>query len=213
MKDVDWNCFGCYQIWLLPVILRMKDVDWNKHKSSPTYSKTVILRMKDVDWNYWRNAELVFLECHPSYEGCGLKSADDAHRGKRFMSSFVWRMWIEISLRRFIKWHIAVILRMKDVDWNTAKAQAPRKSQWSSFVWRMWIEMALYRPYYRPWWSSFVWRMWIEIALFFDIFKVWEVILRMKDVDWNSSSSHFFIISKRHPSYEGCGLKSRTPER
>ena len=147
------------------VILRVKDVDWNVGSSSHFTANAVILRVKDVDWNYphwsiaWSHGrhpscEGCGLKCdivelfklyngHPSCEGCGLKfilpqmlklclrssfvwrmwiEISWALYGRLLISSsFVWRMWIEISQALWCTLRSWVILRVKDVDWNNHK--------------------------------------------------------------------------------------------
>ena len=139
-------------------------------------------------------------------------------------------MWIEIPLPRWDHQKSAVILRVKDVDWNRVwiwAEQGRRKSSFvwrmwieivgqavdftaypSSFVWRMWIEIRWYRAVSERARSSFVWRMWIEIHSALWTYKKQQVILRVKDVDWNTYRWCRIGTAHSHPSCEGCGLKS-----
>ena len=98
---------------------------------------------------------------------------------------------------------------MKDVDWNIERSKLFSVYIESSFVWRMWIEIGhcLRNGYTMG--SSFVWRMWIEIESVPQRQPLGDVILRMKDVDWNSAALLIHLNLGSHPSYEGCGLKSR----
>ena len=119
VKDVDWNCFYVYHFIISLVILRVKDVDWNISFHSLQRYDTVILRVKDVDWNIQRIWFAAVITRHPSCEGCGLKSVLVAALRFPVLSSFVWRMWIEIIR-----------------ETKTTKVTG------SSFVWRMWIEIS-----------------------------------------------------------------------
>ena len=232
----------------------MKDVDWNTLITSAPNSEGSHPSYEGCGLKWVDIKQMSLFGGHPSYEGCGLKSDLTAVRNVSALSSFVWRMWIEIDIFLHAHTAVAVILRMKDVDWNIGyifKVIKPyrhpsyegcglkflraartfqvlrhpsyegcglkwhlwdigqcRKShpsyegcglkwytqqcnyfrQKSSFVWRMWIEINGDKIVVNVTASSFVWRMWIEILLYIGSYVTFGVILRMKDVDWNTYS-------------------------
>ena len=122
-------------------------------------------------------------------------------------SSFVWRMWIETHSENRRCSCIQVILRMKDVDWNTATLT----DLWADTRHPSYEGCGLKRiacpAQPQDCGSSFVWRMWIETSATSAIGLAVTVILRMKDVDWNLIRLMHCIRRTGHPSYEGCGLK------
>ena len=187
--------------------------------------------MKDVDWNNSHRTQWSRSSRHPSYEGCGLKCPNILRSDAPYQSSFVWRMWIEIEKIKVIVTVISVILRMKDVDWNTRGFASPAGTfvilRMKDVDWNpgglFWISITMSHPSYEGCGlkskyltmllhyivSSFVWRMWIEITPSSGTIHTAPVILRMKDVDWNFKSIIQIVTCLCHPSYEGCGLKYR----